>query len=798
MGCGCKNNRINKYVDASCLPHDPWVRAEGILAVDRCDNLIVVDKPEHELTGEQVDKLAKIIIDGDGNYALYNDGEYKATYTAEQIDELFAMYYTKEETGEIIDGVNERIDSVNSRFDDYYNKDEVDEKIQATEDLFDNYYDKGESDVRFVKNGVMNGDVEVESTGGQVYTTQPGVMFNVGYPSTPHQVVFDSDGATIDGDPIVTQEGIADAVFYDADGQISPRRDIILQNGAYLSGLSTDGRVLNLAEVNRSNDAGTPVVDMGSTAAHFNIHSFNRPAILLNGETSGQSHKVAYLEELTDLEAHVDAGLEALQDNLTAEIGDMQDNLTAHEGDYAEFRSTVNEAFNTVNGELNDLGDRISDNSERIEVNRADIEQIRQDLAETEHFRGYYATTNEITAIMNPRPGDYAYNAETGTKWIYDGITWADSLVGVPDQTVEAYNGTPLMDNEDGQAGSSNQYSRGDHRHPSDITKADKASLSNYLLLAGNSQTNPMTGDIWLGTANDLYLTDSGNSFLGQDTNSQPTVLKGNGAGGVDITSDLGPVKANGNRVVTVGMNTPDLNISSPSVELHAAEGMLLTAGDATRISAADGNIVFQPASKVFYGSSDVAGDELARMADLDTVSAGVSDLANSVDGIREQLPGFLSKAGDTMTGDLTMKDSNIILNDEQYVGFYGDGRVRIAYNKAAEELRIVTTATDNGVDVVTNPSYDSSKFKYNGREVATRDYVDEQVDAVEVVNVYEATMTDTREIILPVAVNRVINVFFERVMLYSDEFSLSGHTLIVTATDLNYSGTNKIKLIYQ
>ena len=107
----------------------------------------------------------------------------------------------------------------------------------------------------------------------------------------------------------------------------------------------------------------------------------------------------------------------------------------------------------------------------QVQQNSTDIDSIQQTIAETEHFRGYYATTAEIQALTTNHNGDYAYDAQTGTKWIYNGTAWADSGVVVPDQTVPKSNASPLMDGT-ASAGTSTSYASGDHRHPTDTTRA--------------------------------------------------------------------------------------------------------------------------------------------------------------------------------------------------------------------------------------------------------------------------------------------------------------------------------------
>lgn len=105
---------------------------------------------------------------------------------------------------------------------------------------------------------------------------------------------------------------------------------------------------------------------------------------------------------------------------------------------------------------------------------QSDIEGLREDIETESHFRGYLATNAEIQALTGT-PNDYAYSAESGTVWIYQTATgWTNSGKPVPDKTVPASDTVPLMDGT-GSAGSSEGYARGDHRHPTDTTRASTA-----------------------------------------------------------------------------------------------------------------------------------------------------------------------------------------------------------------------------------------------------------------------------------------------------------------------------------
>ena len=107
---------------------------------------------------------------------------------------------------------------------------------------------------------------------------------------------------------------------------------------------------------------------------------------------------------------------------------------------------------------------------EQTELTKADIEGLQKQINEEAHFRGYMSTNAKIEAL-EATPNDFAYSAESGTKWIYDAENgWQDTGMPVPDQLTPASNATPLM-NGTASAGSSDKYARGDHRHPTDTTR---------------------------------------------------------------------------------------------------------------------------------------------------------------------------------------------------------------------------------------------------------------------------------------------------------------------------------------
>ncbi|KAA6367055.1 MAG: hypothetical protein EZS28_037418, partial [Streblomastix strix] len=71
--------------------------------------------------------------------------------------------------------------------------------------------------------------------------------------------------------------------------------------------------------------------------------------------------------------------------------------------------------------------------------------------------------------LTNPAIGDYAYSAEDLLVWDYDGSQWVETDKIVPDQMTPASDANPLSDGTV-TAGTSAEYSRGDHIHPLNIS----------------------------------------------------------------------------------------------------------------------------------------------------------------------------------------------------------------------------------------------------------------------------------------------------------------------------------------
>ncbi|KAA6377376.1 MAG: hypothetical protein EZS28_027097, partial [Streblomastix strix] len=111
-----------------------------------------------------------------------------------------------------------------------------------------------------------------------------------------------------------------------------------------------------------------------------------------------------------------------------------------------------------INGQNQDIGQL-----------QADVQVINTELARQTHFRGYFTTNDEILQLVNPALGDYAYSAEDLLVWDYDGSQWVETDQIVPDQMTPASDANPQSDGTV-TAGTSAEYSRGDHIHPLNIS----------------------------------------------------------------------------------------------------------------------------------------------------------------------------------------------------------------------------------------------------------------------------------------------------------------------------------------
>jgi len=108
--------------------------------------------------------------------------------------------------------------------------------------------------------------------------------------------------------------------------------------------------------------------------------------------------------------------------------------------------------------------------NEQIPQIQSDIEGLREDVSNESHFRGMFESVAALQeAYPTATPNDYAYIVG-GNTYIWQNNAWTDSRKPSPNTSVPGSDATPLMDGV-ASAGTSGNYSRGDHRHPSDTSR---------------------------------------------------------------------------------------------------------------------------------------------------------------------------------------------------------------------------------------------------------------------------------------------------------------------------------------
>jgi hypothetical protein len=141
---------------------------------------------------------------------------------------------------------------------------------------------------------------------------------------------------------------------------------------------------------------------------------------------------------------------------------------------FTKIEGEVLKAENAIK-EVDQLSSTVANISEETAIVKTDVEGIQKQIQEEAHFRGYLSTNEKIQSLP-ATPNDFAYSAESGTVWIYAESGWEETDTPVPDKATPAGNATPLVNGE-ASAGKSAAFSREDHRHPTDPTRASAKDL---------------------------------------------------------------------------------------------------------------------------------------------------------------------------------------------------------------------------------------------------------------------------------------------------------------------------------
>lgn len=286
---------------------------------------------------------------------------------------------------------------------------------------------------------------------------------------------------------------LADVVEYGNNGSIEPQGNIDLKTIRYIRAIAPDGNKYAAIE----NAADRTI--FGALQRNSDIRSQTRP----NVQTVNSSEQMAYLSDVTTLDNRITPEVNELTERVDSQ-GTVIRQL------YESMEDTDARIFERLNGAENNIiaiTTRVDTNQTNISTNTAEIASLRSAVENQTHFRGIYQTTAEITRLTGT-VGDFAWNLQTNTVWNYTGATpqpWQDTGTEIPNQAISAYDSLPQMDG-DASAGAINEYARGDHRHPTDTSRASVFDLA---------------GKVNIG---DVYSIDATDRLLSQKATDANTV----------------------------------------------------------------------------------------------------------------------------------------------------------------------------------------------------------------------------------------------------------------------------------
>lgn len=330
-------------------------------------------------------------------------------------------------------------------------------------------------------------------------------------------VKYYSDGSTAtvqfptgSGSPSVTS-GLVNILTFTADSWVNADSGYELAFGSEATGFKTSNFVALLSSSGSATyEAGTETTASersGFFTQSDSVFQGSDGSILLTANARYAGRVAAIGGEIVIGQTVVDASYSLTAHVLTlhfANGGSMQIQFESkvsqfdNDANYqtaAEVQAAVSSEESARKNADEQLQSQITQNTGNIstletgldEANTA-IDGLRNDVNSKEHFRGYYATTAQVQAITTPSAGDFAYNAQTGTKWVYNASTsaWSDTGEAVPDQVTPKSMTTPLMDGT-ASAGAENAYAAGDHRHPTDTSRAAASTVTSHI----NNKNNP-------------------------------------------------------------------------------------------------------------------------------------------------------------------------------------------------------------------------------------------------------------------------------------------------------------------
>lgn len=257
-------------------------------------------------------------------------------------------------------------------------------------------------------------------------------------------------------------------------------------NSSNISQLQTDVQTL---ETNV--DTNTENINTLQTQVETNTGNITTNTENINTLKSNVSELQTSVEDntqtITTMNSSIAQNTNDIQ-SLTTRVTSAENNITENTTNI----SNNTQSIGNINTTLENQADSISVLETQTETNRVTTQAntvaiqglVNQFDTYHHYFQGYYEHTADIQELEAER-GDYAYNGETNTIWAFDTV-WSDTFDPIPSDMGGKTQTTPLMDGE-ASVGSENYYAAGDHRHPTDITRASAEDLTAHI----NNKTNP-------------------------------------------------------------------------------------------------------------------------------------------------------------------------------------------------------------------------------------------------------------------------------------------------------------------
>lgn len=516
-----------------------------------------------------------------------------------------------------------------------------------------------------------------------------------------------------------------DVVRYDSNNNLPVRGNIILNNDSKLLGTTTSNSQINLIECSRFSDDNHPIVDIGSTTAHVNISTVDRPTIQLQGEAGSHDHEIAFLADITESENKTNAKIESIE----TDINGLEGKVSTTELDITELQEKVSEQDTAINKAEQDISKL-----------QTDVTGINTSI---ENIEGNITDINDEINLIN----DKVENVENEIGLVKDDITnIKNEITGIQDGYVK--NG---LNKSNIQVSSPIIQLNASEGANSGLSLA-----AGTITLSGQSINTTITGDINLTTSsgevkvkgNPILSDGEGRNFLSDNGTYLPVVtdenfdetlnqhfkdaqfdnvslqVSGNmtqtAQGNVTITSGQTlslngtTVQVNGSPVVTQSGLTDYAKTDYVNDQITETKALIPTktsdiindSGFITSSSNVASATKLQNSRTIWGQNFDGTGDISGPMSNISTItSSGAAFIGGSV------YCGGKTAAGDGKAGVVIGGggDLNVVNSGNPIINFY---------NNLSTSPTNIITSTNNGISLTSNviaPSFNSVNIINSG-----------------------------------------------------------------------------------